>query len=472
MINRGKMDLPEIKNLLFCVGLLSAIAWAGCCRNRPDQPLSQMLQSRTGGNPVISEGSADPSVHVFGDRVYLYPSHDFSRDNDFWIMKDWKVYSTCDLVNYTDHGTILKGIDITWAVDPDHCFAPDCAEKNGRFYFYFPLSDREGIWKGKIGVAVADNPCGPFRDALGHPLVDDQDKPAGFTGWYYNIDPAVFTDDDGRNYLFWGNGACFMAELSGDMTLLKPEIREIIIEDNKGYMEGPFVWKREGIYYILYSRTGSASFDALDYAVSDRVEGPYRYRGTIIGHGRKGNEHGSVFSYKGQWYVAYHDLFPTDKYRKTCLELIHYRDNGDIARVEPTREGVGWYNASEWIEAEDYFDKSGNIEYREHGETDFHMHHVTNESWIKFPNVKLDYEYQNHFSARVSSGSEGGIIEVLLDSLSGEKAGELLIRNTGGWDVWQTMDTVLASFGGTRDIILRFTGQGQELFNLDRFSFE
>lgn len=466
------MSSNQVHNLLILGSLMTIVTLTGCYRDKQNQGISSAVTLKTGGNPVIDEGSADPSVRVFDGRVYIYPSHDYSRDNDFWIMKDWKVYSTTDLVNFTDHGIVLKGEDVTWATDPDHCWAPDCIQKNGRYYFYFPMSDKEGIWKGKIGVAVADVPWGPFRDALGHPLVDDQDKPDGYTGGHYNIDPAVFNDEDGRSYLFWGNGVCFMAELNGDMTSLKAGILEITIEGHQGYAEGPFVWKREGIYYLLYSRTGSSSFDVLDYATSASVQGPYRYKGTVVGHGRKGNEHGSVFQFKGQWYVAYHDLFPTDKFRKTCLEIIHYRDNGDIARVEPTREGVGWFNASEDIEAEDYFEKSENIEYREHGAVDFHMHCVTDGSWIKFRNVKPDYGYNSFFSARVATGSEGGIIEIVLDSLAGEKAGELIIRNTGGWDKWQTRDTTLVPFRGTRDIILRFAGQEQELFSLDWIRFE
>jgi beta-xylosidase len=457
---------------LFILGGLIIFTLTGCYRDKQCQDISKAVSLRTGNNPVIDEGSADPSVRVFGDRVYVYPSHDYSRDNDFWIMKDWKVYSTNDLVNFTDHGIILEGKNVAWAVNPDHCWAPDCIQKNGRYYFYFPMSDKEGIWKGKIGVGVSDSPAGPFRDALGCPLIEDGDKPPEYAGGYYNIDPAVFTDEDDRSYLFWGNGACFMAELNEDMVSLKSEIINISIENHLGYREGPFVWKRKGIYYLLYSRTGSSSFDVLDYATSTGIQGPYQYRGTIVGHGRKGNEHGSVFQFNGQWYVAYHDLYPTDKYRKTCLEIIHYRDNGDIFRVYPTRTGVGWYNASEPVEAENYFEKSADVEYRENEETGFHLHHLVNGSWVRFPNVKFDYDYRNRFSAHVASGSRGGVIEVLLDSLSGVKAGELVFVNTGGWDKWQTMDTTLAPFRGTRDIILRFKGQEHELFSLDWIRFE
>ena len=272
-------------------------------KTKPDEELFH----NTGGNPVISEGSADPSVRVFNDRVYIYPTHDFSRDNDFWITRDWKVYSSTDLVNFTNHGVILKGTDIAWAAEPDHCWAPDCIEANGKYYFYFPLSDVRGVWKAEIGVAVADSPAGPFRDALGKPLIAKEDKPEDYTGSIYNIDPAVFTDNDGRRYLFWGNGHCFMAELNEDMISFKSDIINIQIENHMGYTEGPFVWKRNGLYYILYSRAGGTASDILDYATSADIRGPYHFRGTIIGHGQQGNEHGSVFQFKNQWYVAYHD---------------------------------------------------------------------------------------------------------------------------------------------------------------------
>ena len=436
----------------------------------PDKKADVILHN-TGGNPVIREGSADPSVRVFNDRVYIYPSHDYSRDNDFWIMKNWKAYSSTDLINFTDHGVILKGTEAIWASEPDHCWAPDCAEADGKYYFYFPISDVRGIWKAEIGVAVSETPFGPFKDALGRPLIGKEDKPAGHAGDPYNIDPAVFRDDEGSTYLFWGNGNCFMAELNEDMISLKSDILEIEILNHEGYAEGPFVWKRNGLYYVLYSKAGGRSNDELDYATSENIRGPYQFRGTIVGHGKKGNEHGSVFQYKNQWYVAYHDLFPTDKYRMTCLERIHFKENGEIVKVTPSREGVGWYNAAERIEAENYFERSAHLSYAEHGESGFHISQVTDESWLRFPNVKMNFNYENHFQACFASGSEGGTIEVLLDSLSGLKAGELKAGNTGGPEFWQIVDTELSTFSGTRDIYLRFTGSEEDLLLLDWFRF-
>jgi len=445
---------------------------AGCNMNKKDQECTVAVARKTGGNPVIQEGSADPSVRIFNDRVYIYPSHDFSPDNEYWIMKDWKVYSSDDLVNFTDHGVALAGKDITWAVTPDHCWAPDCIEKNGKYYFYYPLSDKVGIWKGKIGVGISDHPYGPFEDPLGHPLVNNADKPSEYEGDFYNIDPAAFTDDNGRSYLFWGNGVCFVAELNDDMISFTSEIREVTIEDHEGYREGPFVWKRNGIYYLLYSRVGGWSYDVLDYATADNVLGPYQFRGTIIGHGMKGNEHGSVFEYRGQWYVAYHDLFPTDKYRKTCIDIIHYRDNGEIVRRNPSRKGVGWYNGEEPIEAENYFAKSDDLSYAEHKEGGFYMKQVKDQSWLFFPKVKMPFNFNGNFIARVASGTDGGSIEIVMDSLNGTPTGKVRVEPTGSWSTWQTLTTETDSVSGTKDIYLIFIGKEEELFNLDWIQFK
>jgi len=449
--------------------LLAVFILAGCDNDEKKLPTQNRSRHKTGGNPVIVEGSADPSVRVFNDKIYIYPSHDYSVDNNFWIMKDWKAYSTEDLINITDHGAVLKGRDISWAKEPNHCWAPDCIEKNGKYYFYFSLSDVRGTWKGEIGVGIADSPVGPFKEFLGKPLISITDKPKNYENWFYNIDPAAFTDDDGRSYLFWGNGVCFMAELNDDMVSFKSEIKHIKIEDHQGYTEGPFIWKRKGIYYLLYSRTGSSGYDVLDYATSKHIDGPYIYRGTIVGHGRKGNIHGSVFNFKEQWYVAYHDMFPTDKFRKTCFERIHYDDKGDIEQTNPSREGVGWYNAQGKIEAEDYFEKSDDIFYVEQNTEGFYIQFDSDKSWLKFPNVKLPFDFQYHFTAKVANEAKISKIEIVLDSMDGIKAGELIVNPINSKDGWQILDTTLVSFNGTRDIFLK-AGSSKDMFlKLDWF---
>jgi len=440
------------------------------CRNAPDENVNTDEYSRKiGGNPVISEGSADPSVRVFGGRVYVYPSHDYSSDNEFWIMKDWKVYSTEDLVNFRDHGVALKGTDIAWAKEPDHCWAPDCVEHNGRYYFFFPMSDVRGVWKGEIGVAVGDSPSGPFGEVHGQPLVASDDKPPGYEGPFYNIDPGCFIDDDGTPYLFWGNGACFAARLSEDMKSFDSEIRKVEITGHQGYAEGPFVWKRGDRYYILYSRVGGRSFDMLDYGISDHPLGPYRYGGTIVAHGRKGNIHGSVFEFKGQWYVAYHDLFPTDKYRKTCIERIHYNDDGTIVQAPATRSGVGWYNASEIIQAEDYFSKSTRAAYLESEDTGFYMHQLADGDWLHYPNVVLPVYFSRKISLRKRSAKGSGTLRFHLDSLNGTEIARIDIAENPDHSEWEVMETTCADFEGIHDLWILVSGKKGWRVDLDGF---
>jgi len=463
--------IGNIKSIL-CTWMFSILVFVSCS-NQDAVPHSNENGKRTGGNPVIEEGSADPSVRVFNGKVYIYPSHDFSADNDFWIMKDWKVYSTEDLIHFTDHGVILEGSDIKWAPQPDHCWAPDCIEKNGKYYFYFCLADISTGWEGQIGVAVSNSPAGPFTDPLGKPLIDKYETVQDYEDRFlFNIDPAVFIDDDGKSYLIWGNGGCYIAELNEDMISLRSEISKVEIIGHQGYREGPFVWKRKDFYYMLYSPYGGSGYDELHYATSKNIKGPYHFRGYIVGHGKKGNEHGSVFEYKGQWYVAYHDLFPTDKYRKTCFEIIHYRQNGDLAQVFPTKDGVGWYDGSSWIEAENYFEKSKGIEYREHDENGFHLSRVQQGEWVKYPNIRMGAGYENTLKVWSASGSTGGKIEIISDSLNGKKLGELQVKNTNGWLSWRTFETKLIPHDGIIDVYFKFQGDGDELLSLDWFQFQ
>lgn len=446
----------------------------GCSHCSRFNESNNIIHHHIGGNPVIREGSADPSVRVFEGKVYIYSSHDYSRDNVFWIMKDWKVYSSTDLVNFTDHGVVLKGSDIPWAKAPDHCWAPDCAEKNGRWYFYFPVSGKQGVWKGEIGVATGDSPAGPFREVLGKPLIGEEDRPEGYNGSYYNIDPAVFTDTDGRSYLFWGNGCCFVAELDENMVSLQTEIRQVAINGHKGYMEGPFVWKRNGTYYLLYSRVGSTSYDTLDYATSGQPMGPYRYRGSIVGHGQKGNIHGSVFEFNGQWYVAYHDLFPTDKYRMTCLERIHYRRDGSIVMSPANRAGVGWYNAGERIEAEDYFEKDPEAGYSGFEVTGFYMAGMRDGQWLRFPNAALPYDFSNHLRVRLSLRGEAGSLLLFTERPEGRPVAEIRVpgpTKPGSTEPvsWQVLDVETGPVTGIQNLYITINGGETTRVDLDWF---
>jgi arabinoxylan arabinofuranohydrolase len=410
-------------------------------------------------NPIIDQGSADPSVKVFGGRAYIYGSHDFSPSNTTWVMKDWKVFSSADLVTWTDHGVVLDDNSLPWRGVTDRDFAPDAIFYNNQYYFYFPLGD------GTIGVASGTSAAGPFTDVLGKALVNSSTAPI------YNIDPMAFEDTDGSRYLIWGNGGCYVAQLNDDMKSFKTSPQKITISESKGYMEGPFAWMYGGKYYLLYSRCGSTCSDTLDYGVADSIKGPYTYKGTIIGHCKSGNEHGSVFQFNGQWYVAYHDLYPTDFYRKTKLEFIHYTNDGDIPRVYPTDYGVGRYDGSQQIEAENFFDKSTGISYEDCNDAGngFDVTTITSDSWLKFQKVDLGAGAVS-FQARVSASSGANSIEIRLDSVSGTLLGTCDVA--AGDETWTTVVTGLnGGVTGVNDVFLVFKGGTGNLLKLNWIRF-
>lgn len=288
-------------------------------------------------NPVITHMyTADPSARVFGDVLYVYPSHD--RDQaQWWDMKDWHVFSTTNMVAFEDHGPALSLTDISWA--KKYAWAPDCIERNGKYFFYFP-TDRK-----HIGVAIGDRPEGPFKDALGKPLLSKGDS--GVVCDRDFIDPCPFIDDDGKAYLFAGQHAVNVIELNEDMISYNGEVK--VIEGAKGFFEAVWVHKHDGRYYLSYSGNGK-----ILYAVSDHVLGPYTFAGQILDRVNSRTNHHSIVEYRGKWYLFYHNAdlalknIPKGsedrKYirwrRSVCVEELVYNPDGTIQEVKQTQTGV------------------------------------------------------------------------------------------------------------------------------------
>lgn len=288
-------------------------------------------------NPIITHMyTADPSARVFNDVLYLYPSHD--RDQaQWWDMEDWHVFSTTNMVDYKDHGVALALDDISWA--DQYAWAPDCIERNGKYYFYFP-TDQE-----HIGVAVGDRPEGPFKDALGKPLLSKGDP--GVVCDRDFIDPCPFIDDDGKAYLFAGQHTVNVIELNEDMISYKGEVK--IVEGTDKFFEAIWIHKRDGIYYLSYSGGGK-----IQYAISDNVLGPYTFKGVIFDKVNSRTNHHSIVEYKGKWYFFYHNAdlalknIPEGskerKYirwrRSVCVEELFYNEDGTIRKVTQTKAGV------------------------------------------------------------------------------------------------------------------------------------
>ncbi|MFF7880561.1 family 43 glycosylhydrolase [Streptomyces sp. NPDC020794] len=287
-------------------------------------------------SPVLPGLNADPDVHYLDGQYWIYPTTDGHAG---WSGTSFKAYSSKDLVHWKDHGVILDlGPDVSWA--DKNAWAPAIAERDGKYYFYFCAEQQ-------IGVAVSDSPAGPFKDALGKPLVGK----GQFTGQM--IDPAVFTDDDGRSYLYWGNGHGYVVPLNADMMSFDAsKVRDITQPD---FREGSFVVKRQGTYYFMWSEDDTRSENYhVAYATGPSPLGPWTKRGTILSkrpeYGIKGTGHHSVVNVPGtdDWYIVYHRFALNGPgraggdgtHRETTIDRMEFAADGTIEPVVPTLESI------------------------------------------------------------------------------------------------------------------------------------
>ncbi|MBC8141523.1 MAG: family 43 glycosylhydrolase [Armatimonadetes bacterium] len=285
------------------------------------------------GNPAIPGWYADPELHFFAGRYYIYPT----TSRPFEEQTTFECWSSSDLTDWRNEGVILDFADIRWSTNYA-AWAPSVAERNGKYYFYFSAGDGAGI-----GVAVSDSPAGPFRDALGIPLV------SGYPHGAQPIDAHCFLDDDGRAYLYFGgHGVCVVASMTPTLCAFREGFRNIT--PSPDFVEGAFMVKRRGKYYLMWSEGGWAdSSYRVAYGVSDNPYGPFEYGGRILENNLQiGNAagHHSVLQLPGtddDWVICYHrrPLAETNgHHRVVCLDRLTFRADGSIAPVTLTHEGV------------------------------------------------------------------------------------------------------------------------------------
>ena len=286
------------------------------------------------GNPIIRhKHTADPAVLVEGDTLWLFAGHDMNGNQNGYVMKDWLLYSTTDMKHWTEHPSPLHIDEFKWAKSKQ-AYAGHVVKKNGKYYWYVSTN-----WCG-IGVAVADHITGPYKDALGKPLLTNKDCFASKHSWAC-IDPAIFIDDDGQPYIFWGNGQCYYAKLKDNMIEIDGEIHHIEIDAAHPFTEAPWVHKYNGKYYLTYA---SEWPEKIAYAMSDKIEGPYRPVSVISEiAGNSNTTHPAIVNFKGQWiFFSHNGGLPdgTSYSRSVIAEPMYYNADGTIKNIPPTAEGV------------------------------------------------------------------------------------------------------------------------------------
>ncbi|MEH3114450.1 glycoside hydrolase family 43 protein [Pedobacter terrae] len=289
------------------------------------------------GNPIITNKyTADPAAYVYGDSVYLYTGHDVApKGKEYYEMNEWLCYSSADMVTWKAHPSPLNIKNFAWA--KGDAWASQVIERNGKFYWYTAVE--HGSISGKsIGVAVSDNPRGPFNDALGKALITNDMTKATNIGWD-DIDPTVIIDDGGQAYLFWGNQRCYYVKLKPNMIELDGSIQVVNIPE---FTEAPWIHKQKAWYYLSYA---SGFPEKIVYAMSKSINGPWVYKGILNEiAGNSNTNHQSIIEFKGKSYFIYHNgAVNTDGgsfRRSVCIDYLHYNNDGTIKRIVMTTEGV------------------------------------------------------------------------------------------------------------------------------------
>jgi hypothetical protein len=430
-------------------------------------------------NPIIQTNfTADPAPLVHDGTVFLYTSHD-EDDAYGFKMKEWRLYTSTDMVNWTDRGAVASLKTFPWARQDNDAWAPQVVERGKKFYLYAPISV-PGEPKNVIAVAVADTPYGPFKDALGRPLV-------GPVRGY--IDPTVFVDDDGQAYLYWGNPNLWYVKLNEDMLSTSGPI---VKEETKpaNYQEGPWFYKRKGKYYLAYASTCCS--EGIGYAMSDRPTGPWTHKGEIMdpNKGSSGN-HPGIIDYKGGSYVFgfnyrlnFADTPIHRERRSVTVAKFDYNPDGTIPNLPWwNKEGVtqlGALDPYRRVEAETIawtsriprewdrpFDWAPGIKTEKDDAIGVYVTRITDKTYIKVAGVDFGKGAES-FTAR-AAGAAGGSIELRLERVDGPVIGTVPVGNTGGW---QNVSAPVSGATGKHDLFLVFKGRsGQPLFNLDYWQF-
>lgn len=421
-------------------------------------------------NPIVQTCfTTDPAPMVHGDRLYVFTGHDEEGADFFW-MNDWRLFSTTDMVNWTDHGNPARECDFKWA--DDRAWAAQCIERNGKFYLYVPVHSKLSGGMA-IGVAVADKVTGPYHDALGKPLYED--------GKWDHIDPTVFIDNDGQAYIYWGNPRLYSAKLNEDMISFASEVKcDTTVQR---YTEGPWIAhsQKKGQYIMMYAAGGVP--ECIAYSVSKKPQGPWQYVGEIMSQTndtKSFTNHSGFINFKGHDYFFYHTGWLPGGGgfgRSVSVEEFAWQKDGKFPKIVPTREGVrpiGTLNPYMKVEGETMaFSKGLHTEWNSKQQRIW-VSDIHNGDWQKMREVDFGEKAPYSIELVAASALQGGKIEVRLDSLKGQIISTVEVSPTGGWEEWETFSApVKTNVTGIHDLYFIYKGmKGCKLFNLDSWTMK
>ncbi len=427
--------------------------------------------------PIIqTKYTADPAPMVHNDTVFLYTSHD-EDDAMGFKMQNWLLYSSTDMVNWTEHGAVASLDNFDWVPYDNGAWAVQCIERNGKFYLYCPMPGGVGI-----GVLVADSPYGPFKDPIGKPLIKQGN---------HDIDPTIFIDDDGQAYMYWGNPKVYYVKLNEDMISYSGEINQEPTTP-KNYQEGPWVWKRNSHYYLAYASTCCP--EGIGYAMSSSPTGPWEYKGMIVDATEKtrGN-HPGIIEYKGKWYCFGHsyDLLKktTPKFyerRSVDMDEMVYNPDGTIKNrhywsVEGP-EQVEHLNPFNRVEAETMAWSEGvKTRFETEWEGDFDWARGKRIADRLFVTAINHGDYIKVSGVDFADGAEsievcvspiyGGKIEVRADKIDGSVIATIDVNKAHEEGIWSTFTASANNIKGVHDVYFVFKGE-KDLFYFDWWKFK
>lgn len=416
--------------------------------------------------PIIqTKYTADPAPMVYNDTVFLYTTHD-EDDAEGFKMQDWLLYTSTDMVNWTDHGVVASLKSFDWVKRDNGAWAEQVVERNGKFYIYCPIHGNG------IGVLVSDSPYGPFKDPLGKPLVWQKEH-------WDDIDPTVFIDEDGQAYMYWGNPNCYYVKLNEDMISYSGDIVKLK-ETPEHYQEGPWFYKRNGHYYLAFASTCCP--EGIGYAMSDSPTGPWKTKGYIMRptERTRGN-HPGIMDYKEKSYVfgLNYDLLKLEtnthyERRSVSVAEMHYNEDGTIQEVpywaDTKLEQIGTFNPFRKVEAETMAWGYG-LKTAPNADKSLSVVDVNNGEYICVRGVNFGKNKARRFEVSALP-LEGGNLKIRLDVPDGKIVGNVNIPQGNETSKYELYSCEVNAVSGIHDLYLSFEGENnKDLFELDYWKF-